>query len=492
LAESELIAARREKLARLRARGVDPYPYRFDASDDIASIVDRHSDLPSGARTGHTVRLAGRLVRMRRMGKAAFADIQDSGGTIQLFLSEKVIGSEAFDLFLNALDLGDIVGVVGEVMTTRAGELSVEVAQFTVLAKALRPLPDKWHGLQDIEKRYRRRALDLIASEASRAVLAKRTRIVRAIRTFLDERGFLEVETPILQLQAGGATARPFVTHHNVMDRDLYLRIAPELYLKRLLVGGFERVYELGRTFRNEGVSTEHNPEFTMLEAYQAYGDYNDAIELAEGLVTDCAVAVGHGATVSYQGRTIDLARPWKRVRLLEAVADASGADVERPADELLAELLRRGVEVPPHLRGAPKGKLLEHLLETLVQPSLWDPTFVMDYPVDISPLAKRVRDGGELVERFELFIAGKEVANAFSELNDPEEQRERFRVQDRQRAAGDEEVQGTDEDFVADLELGMPPAAGIGVGVDRLTMVLTDSSSIRQVIAFPLVGERR
>ncbi|MGC9529654.1 MAG: lysine--tRNA ligase [Candidatus Bipolaricaulaceae bacterium] len=491
MAESELLAARREKLARLRAQGIDPYPYRFAPTHTADQVRTAHGGLGPNERTGVQVRLAGRLVARRRMGGITFCDLLDRTGRIQLVASQTGLGEEDYGLLSSLLDLGDLVGAWGEVFATRAGELSVDLAGFQLLAKALRPLPEKWHGLTDVEKRYRRRAVDLIVNPRAREILEARALIFRTTRSFLDEHGFLEVETPILQPLAAGAAARPFVTHHNFLDRDLYLRIAPELYLKRLLVGGLERVYEIGRIFRNEGISTQHNPEFTMLEAYQAYADYHDAMDLAEGLVERCALAVSGGVRLEYEGREIDLARPWRRVPLLELVADATGADVERPMAELLAELDRRGIEVPDHLRAGPKGKVIEHLLETTAQRALWHPTFVVDYPLDISPLAKRKRGDDQLTERFELYIAGREVANAFSELNDPDEQRERFASQQKQRAAGDEEAQLGDEEFLVDLEHGMPPAAGIGIGMDRLVMTLTDAPSIREVIAFPLLGER-
>ena len=492
MAEADLIAARREKLARLRALGIDPYPYRFDRTHTAAQVRAAFPELPPGARTGAQVRVAGRIMALRRMGRIAFAVLQDRTGRLQLFLSERVLGEESYRLLHETWDIGDIVGAWGEVITTRTGELSVEVRGYRLLAKSLRPLPEKWHGLQDVEKRYRQRALDLITNEKPRRVLQQRALILRTMRAYLDEQGFIEVETPILQPIPGGATARPFVTHHNALDRDLYLRIAPELYLKRLLVGGLERVYEIGKNFRNEGISTMHNPEFTSLEAYQAYGDYTDAMELAEGMIEKCVLAVAGTTTLEYQGREIDFSRPWRRVPLLELVAETSGVDVEAPVGDLLRELVRKGIEVPEHLKAGPKGKVIEHLLETIAQPLLWNPTFVLDYPVDISPLAKRKRGQPELTERFELYIGGMEVANAFSELNDPEDQRQRFLAQERLRAAGDEEAQRIDEDFLRDLEQGMPPAAGIGFGIDRLVMVLTDSPSIREVIAFPLVGERR
>ncbi|NOX45266.1 MAG: lysine--tRNA ligase [Caldiserica bacterium] len=486
----ELVAARREKLQRLRERGVDPYPYRFDRTHTAADIRARWGNLPPNSRSGDAVRLAGRLFTLRRMGKIAFADLRDGTGRIQLFAARNVLGAEAYELFLE-LDLGDILGVWGEVITTKTGELSVEVAGFELLAKALRPLPEKWHGLRDPEKRYRFRELDLLTNEKAHRVLMDRATIVSTMRRHLERKGFIEVETPILQPVPGGAAARPFVTHHNALDRDLYLRIAPELYLKRLLVAGYEKVFELGKNFRNEGISTQHNPEFTALEAYEAYRDYHDAMELAEDLICECVEAVHGRLELTYQGKRVDFSRPWRRITLYELLAEEFGVDPEAPGEDLIAEMERKGIPYPEPLRTGPKGKILEHLLE-MAEERLVHPTFVMDYPLDISPLAKRKRGNPELVERFELFIAGFEVANAFSELNDPEEQRERFLMQERLRAAGDEEAHRIDEAFLRALEQGMPPAAGIGFGVDRLVMVLTDSPSIREVIAFPLVGERR
>jgi len=492
VSEVDLIASRRDKLARIRSRGVDPYPRRFHRSHTICEIRSSHSELASAARTEHEVRVAGRVLSFRKMGKVAFVDLGDLTGRIQLYVSREILGEEEFRAFTTELDLGDIVGAWGVVMTTRKGELSVELAGFAMLAKALRPPPEKWHGLRDVEKRYRHRAQDLMSREEARDMLVKRALVLRTMRSYLDEQGFIEVETPVLQPIPGGATARPFATHHNALDKELYLRVAPELYLKRLLVGGLEQVYELGKSFRNEGVSTQHNPEFTSLEAYRAYADYRDAMVLTEELVERCAVAVRGGSTLEYQGREMNFTRPWRRQRFMDAVASSTGVDVERPLDELWAELKRRDFELPEHLRRGPKGKVLEHLLETFVQPSLWDPTFVVDYPRDISPLAKCTQERSDLVERFELYIGGREVANAFTELNDPDDQRARFAEQDKLRGEGDEEAQHTDEDFLADLELGMPPAAGVGIGVDRLVMVLVDASSIREVIGFPLIGERR
>ena len=485
MSEADLLASRREKLLRLRAQGIAPYPYSYSRTHTTHEVRAAFGSLGPNIRTGGHVRVAGRLMALRRMGKAAFANLLDRSGRVQLYLSTNGLGPEAYERFID-LDLGDIVGVSGEPFTTKTGELTVDVREFSLLAKSLRPLPEKWHGLKDVETRYRQRALDFIANEDPRRAIEVRATTLRACRAYLDSQGFLEVETPILQPIYGGATARPFVTHHNVLDRDLYLRVAPELYLKRLLVGGLEKVYEIGRNFRNEGISSMHNPEFTALEAYEAYGDYERAMELAEGIVEACALAVAGTTRLPYQGREVDVTRPWRRAALLDLVAEGSGCDVEKPLPDLLAEIERRGLPLPPPLRKGPKGKVIEHLLETCVQDSLWNPTFVLDFPLDISPLAKRKRGRDDLVERFELYMAGREVANAFSELNDPDDQRERFAMQEGLREAGDDEAQPLDEDFLRDLELGMPPAAGIGFGLDRLVMVLADMASIREVLAFP------
>lgn len=488
MAELDLITARREKLARLREKGINPYPYSFSRTHTSEDIRKQFGNLPPAQHTGVEVAVAGRIMALRRMGRATFADLHDRFGKIQIFATPQSLGPEAYEFWMDVLDIGDVVGVQGEVFTTKTGELSVAAREMVMLAKSLRPMPEKWHGLRDVETRYRERALDFVANPKAREILVKRAKILRTIRNYLDERGFIEVETPILQPIPGGASARPFVTYHNELDRNLYLRIAPELYLKRLLVGGLEKVYEIGRNFRNEGISSEHNPEFTALEAYEAYTDYQGMMELAEGLIEACVLAVAGATRLEYQGQWIDFSRPWRRVPLLELVAEASGCDVEKPLPELLADLERRGISVPEHLKRGPKGKVIEYLLEAFAEKTLWNPTFVLDYPLDISPLAKRKRDRPDLTERFELYIAGREVANAFSELNDPEEQRERFLAQEKLRAQGDEEAQRIDEDFLRDLELGMPPAGGIGIGIDRLTMILTDSPSIREVLAFPLL----
>lgn len=488
MAELDLVEARREKLVRLRERGINPYPYAFSRTHTAAELRAQFGNLPPAQHSGVEVAVAGRLMALRRMGRTTFGDLHDRSGKIQIFLTPQTLGPQAYTFWLGVLDLGDLLGARGEVFTTKTGELSVAVQELVLLAKALRPLPEKWHGLRDVETRYRERALDLLANPKAREILIKRATILRTLRDYLNERGFIEVETPILQPIPGGASARPFVTYHNELDRDLYLRIAPELYLKRLLVGGLEKVYEIGRNFRNEGISSEHNPEFTALEAYEAYTDYQGMMELAEGVIEACVLAVAGSTRLEYQGRWIDFSRPWRRVLLLELVGEASGCDVEKPLPELLAELERRGIPVPEHLKRGPKGKVLEHLLETQAERNLQDPTFVLDYPRDISPLAKSHRTHPDLTERFELYIAGHEVANAFSELNDPGEQRERFLAQEKLRAQGDMEAQRIDEDFLRDLELGMPPAGGIGIGIDRLTMILTDAPSIREVLAFPLL----
>lgn len=485
MAEADLLASRRDKLLRLRAQGVDPYPYSYTRTHVAAEVRATFGSLGSHQRTGTQVRLAGRLVALRRMGKAAFGNVLDRSGRLQIYTSADGLGPDLYERFMD-LDLGDIIGVAGELFTTKTGELTVDVREFTLLSKSLRPLPEKWHGLKDVETRYRQRALDFIANEGARRAIEVRATTLRACRAYLDSQGFLEVETPILQPIYGGATARPFVTHHNLLDRDLYLRVAPELYLKRLLVGGLERVYEIGRNFRNEGISSMHNPEFTALEAYEAYGDYERAMELAEGIVEACALAVAGKTLLLHQERALDVTRPWRRATLLDLAAEGSGCDVEQPLPDLVSEIDRRGIPLPAPLRKGPKGKVIEHLLEACVQDSLWNPTFVLDFPLDISPLAKRKRGRGDLVERFELYMAGREVANAFSELNDPDDQRERFAMQESLRAAGDDEAQPLDEDFLRDLELGMPPAAGIGFGLDRLVMVLADTPSIREVLAFP------
>lgn len=484
LTSHPLTAVRLAKLADLRARGIDPYPLKFERSHLAGELHERYSGLEAASSTGDRVSVAGRIMLMRSFGKLIFATIEDWSGRIQLFVVEGDLDEADLETF-GSLDLGDWVGGSGEVITTKKGELSVRVDSFTLLAKNLRPLPDKWHGLSDVEARSRRRYLDLMMNPEARKVALVRSRVIAELRDQFEARGYVEVETPVLQTQAGGALARPFVTHHNALDLDMYLRIATELHLKRLVVGGLERVFEIGPIFRNEGIDSTHNPEFTTLESYEALADYDDIMHLVEEVISAVAEAAVGSRTVSYQGRTLDLSGPFKRIRLVDAVAEAVGDEVwpARPGDELAAIADRHGV---PHEATWSYGKLLEEIFEHLVQPTIWEPTFLLDHPVDTSPLARRHRDDPNLTERFELFIAGEEYANAFSELNDPIDQRSRFEAQAAARDAGDEEAHLIDEDFLRALEYGMPPTGGLGIGVDRLVMLLTDRTHIREVILFP------
>jgi lysyl-tRNA synthetase class 2 len=486
MGEEEIVALRTAKLERLRSRGIDPYPPRFRPSHTTQQAIDLLTDRDE---CPGPVTLAGRVTAMRHMGKATFVDLRDGSGRIQTYLKEDITGPEAYETLRN-LDLGDFLGVRGPLFHTKTGEPTVQVEQLTILAKALRAPPEKWHGLQDVEVRYRQRYLDLAANPQVRDAFLARSRIISAVRRFLDGRGFLEVETPVLQPAAGGAAARPFVTYHNALDRQLYLRIALELYLKRLVIGGYDRVYEIGRIFRNEGVSAKHNPEFTMLESYQAYADYNDVMDMVEQMVAAVAREALGGTTVAHGDTEIDLAPPWPRTTLRDAINQHAGVDFEEHPD---AESLREavascGIRVDEKWG---RGKLIDELLSAKVEPNLIQPTYLLDYPLELSPLAKRKPDNPRLVERFELFIAGREVGNAYSELNDPLEQRQRMLRQARLRAAGDEEVELADEDFLLALEHGMPPCGGLGLGIDRLVMALTGQSSIREVILFPHLRER-
>ncbi|MGB0956126.1 MAG: lysine--tRNA ligase [Panacagrimonas sp.] len=484
--DNHVIAARREKLAALRADG-EAYPndFRRDALAEHVHGSYGHLDAAALEEKASRYRMAGRLMSKRVMGKASFAQIQDSSGRIQIFCQKNTLGDERYQAFRQA-DVGDIVGVEGVVFKTRAGELSLKVETFALLVKSLRPLPEKWAGLTDTETRYRQRYLDLIVNPEVKQAFEKRGETVRLIRNFLDALGFVEVETPMLQPIPGGATARPFVTHHNALDRDLYLRIAPELYLKRLLVGGFERVYEINRNFRNEGLSTRHNPEFTMLEFYQAYADYHQAMDLVETLVRDVALAVGGAGKLRYQERDYDLSEPFTRMSMKQAVMRFNPGLSESQLDsrETLAEHARGlGVDVKDAYGS---GKILTEIFEKTVESRLMDPTFITAYPTEVSPLARRSADDPEVTDRFEFFIGGREVANGFSELNDAEDQAARFRAQVEAKDAGDEEAMVFDADYIRALEFGMPPAAGVGVGIDRLVMFLTDSASIRDVLLFP------
>lgn len=463
------------------------YPYRFERTALAAAVRDRHSGLEAGSGSGQTVRVAGRIRTTREHGKIAFADLEDPTGRVQLFAQQAVLGDEAMGIFLS-LSIGDIVGAEGEVVMTRRGELSVKVTLVTILAPCLRSMPEKWHGISDVEVRYRQRYLDLIVNPEPRRAVEARAAANSAIRSFMDERGFVEVETPLLQPIAGGAVARPFVTHHNALDIELFLRIAPELYLKRLLIGGLEKVYELNRSFRNEGVSTRHNPEFTMLEGYEAFVDYEDTMTLVEGLVKDIARAVNGTLSVEIAGEPFDLGAPFKRVTMFEAIYDATGLDLLEGWQGGDPEAARRaaldlGLAIKDEWT---PGRVLMEIYEERVEKDLSTPTFVMGFPKDVSPLAKDHRTITGFTEHADLVIAGVEIAPVYSELNDPEEQRQRFEQQVGARASGDQEAQLPDAEFLEALAYGMPPAGGFGLGIDRLLMLLTGFTSIREVILFP------
>ncbi len=476
---------RLQRLLKLRERGIDPYPNRVERTHTIADVLEHFNEW-QGEQGDFT--LTGRIRLMRDMGKAAFAQIEDGTGRIQVYFRINDLGEDAYKA-LKLLDIGDFVQVRGYLFVTTTGERTLRVRSYRLLAKGLRPLPEKYHGLEDVELRQRKRYLDLIANgDEARRIFIIRSRTISAMRRYLDERGFIEVETPILQPLYGGATARPFVTHHNALDRDLYLRIATELYLKRLIVGGFERVYEIGRDFRNEGIDRSHNPEFTMMECYQAYADYNDIMKLVEEMICYIAQQVEGSSHITYQGTEIDLTPPWKRIRLLDAIKEFTGIDVNRFPDQesLAAEMRMYGYEADPKLG---RGRLIDDLKGFMFReghPALRQALFLTDYPRDVSPLTKEHREIPGLVERFQPFVGGLELGNAFTELNDPLEQRARFEDQMRQRAQGDEEAQVLDEDFLEALEVGMPPTGGVGIGIDRLAMLLADQESIRDVILFP------
>ena len=488
---SDLRDTRLEKAQSLRELGQGPYALTFDPSHRMAALQQEHADLPNGEERDVTVSVAGRVMTRRVMGKLAFFTLADETGTIQLFLEKACLEAQKegwFKQITSLVDAGDWLGVTGTLRRTDRGELSVKVTDWQMLSKALQPLPDKWHGLADVEKRYRQRYLDLVVSPQSRETFRRRALTVSGIRRWLDERQFLEIETPVLQSEAGGADARPFITHHNALDLPLFLRIATELHLKRLVVGGFERVYELGRIFRNEGVSTRHNPEFTSVEVYQAYADYNTMMDLTESMLASVTEQVCGGTRLTYQGTDVDLTPPWRRATMHELVQDATGLDFTAfsSRDKAASAMAEAGLEVPEQADSV--GRLLNEAFEQRVEATLIQPTFVTDYPLEISPLARKHRSKPGLVERFELFIVGRETANAFSELIDPVDQRQRLEAQQARKAAGDLEAQGLDEDFVQALEVGMPPTGGLGIGIDRLVMLLTDSPSIRDVIAFPLL----
>jgi lysyl-tRNA synthetase class 2 len=459
-----------------------PVPYRYEPTHAIADVVAQFPDLEPGTETGYEVTLAGRLMLRRHQGKLAFGVLQDQTGRIQVFAPSAT--TPEFEAFTK-LSIGDWIGVTGEVMVTKRGELSVRPTAWVVLAEARRPFPDKWHGIADVDTRYRQRYVDLWVTEEARRALTLRSRIVSLTRRFLEDRRFLEVETPTFHPIPGGAAAKPFITHHNALDLDLYLRIAPELYLKRLVVGGFERVFEIGRVFRNEGLSPRHNPEFTMLELYQAYADYHDMMAITEELVAHLATEL-HGTTVvRYGDRDIDLTPPWPRATMGDLIEQHAGVrvDVSMPVDELRAVAARLGVHIEP---GYGPGKIILEIYEKTTEAQLWGPIFVLDHPKEVSPLARDHREVPGMVERFEGIVAGRELCNAFSELIDPVEQRARFEDQVRQKAAGDDEAMELDEDYVRALDYGLPPTGGLGIGIDRLVMLLTDTTTIRDVIAFP------
>ncbi len=480
---AEMISNKWEEIGELKKEGIDPFGHNFIRTCKIIDLIEKNKDLEIGRCGQEKVIIAGRLMALRRHGKAIFGNIEDVSEKIQIYIKSNEIGEKAFNLF-GKIDIGDILGVVGLVFKTRTGEITILVKEFTLLCKSLRSLPEKWHGLKDVEIRYRKRYLDLIVNSAVREIFIKRSKVVQSIRNFLDSRGYLEVETPIMQPIPGGAIARPFITHHNTLHRDFYLRIAPELYLKRLLVGGFEKVYELSRNFRNEGISTKHNPEFTMLELYEAYGDYHSMMQITEELIVYVVKNVLGSLEIEYQGNKINFTPPWKRISMYKAIEEAIGLQVDNllPADyDKIIKKYKLNIKGNKN-----KGKIANELFEKYVEPTLIQPTFIFDYPLELSPLSKQMKNNPELVERFELFISTMELANAFTELNDPAEQRRRFEEQVAKKEAGDMETHFMDEDYIEALEYGMPPAGGLGIGIDRLIMLLTNSDSIKEVILFP------
>jgi len=488
---NDQLVVRREKMDKLREQGIDPFGHRFRVTHKSKDIFELYGELSLEELEERNIHVeyAGRIMTKRRKGKAGFAHLQDVTGRIQIYVRLDIVGEEAYELFKMA-DLGDIVGVHGTVFRTHTGELSIKVSHFEMLTKALRPLPDKYHGLRDVEQRYRQRYLDLIVNPESKETFITRSLIIQSIRRYLDTHGYLEVETPMMHTIPGGAAARPFITHHNALDMDLYMRIAIELHLKRLIVGGLEKVYEIGRVFRNEGISTKHNPEFTMLELYEAYADFHDIMDLTEDLIVHVAQEVLGTTKITYGDYEIDLAPKWKRVHMVDAIKEYVGVDFWQPmTDEEARELAREhGIEITDNMQF---GHIVNEFFEQRVEDKLIQPTFVYGHPVEISPLAKKNAEDPRFTDRFELFVVGREHANAFSELNDPIDQRERFEQQLKEREMGNEEAHRMDEDFLEALEYGMPPTGGLGIGIDRLVMLLTNSPSIRDVLLFPLMRPR-
>lgn len=483
MGEKELREIRLKKLNEIIQSGVDPYPTYYEVTHKAAEIKENFENLE---KKKTKIKVAGRLMLIRMHGKAGFAHIKDETGMIQIYVRLDFVGEDKFNLF-KKVDIGDIIGVGGDVFMTHTGEITIKVEDFTLLAKSLLPLPEKWHGLQDIETRYRQRYLDLIMNDKVKEDFRIRSRIIQLIRKFLTDRGFLEVETPMMQPVYGGAYARPFITHHNALDIDLYLRIAPELYLKRLIVGGFEKVFELNRNFRNEGISTRHNPEFTMLELYQAYADYNVMMNLCEDLINFVIKNIKGTLKIEYQGMKLNFEKPWQRVKYIESIKEFTGIDFIKikDAEEAKKEAEKIGIEIEGNMS---KWEIAQEIFEEKVEENLIQPTFVIDYPKELSPLAKEKKDNPEFVERFEPYIAGREIGNAFSELNDPQEQFRRFQEQMEKRKKGNMEAHPMDEDYVTALEYGMPPTGGMGIGIDRLVMLLIDTPSIRDTILFPLL----
>ncbi|WP_262316684.1 lysine--tRNA ligase [Lacticaseibacillus parakribbianus] len=483
---NDQMKARRQKMDALREAGIDPFGKRFDRTDTAQGLHDKYDqeDKEQLLDNTPTVTIAGRMMSKRGKGKVGFADLRDRSGRIQIYVRKDMVGEENYQIFKKA-DLGDFLGIAGDVMKTDAGELTVRATHLTHLSKALRPLPDKYHGLTNVEQIYRQRYLDLIANDDSFERFVRRSKIVSAVREYLDSNAFLEVETPVLHNQAGGASARPFITHHNALSIDLYLRIALELHLKRLIVGGMERVYEIGRVFRNEGIDTKHNPEFTMLETYAAYWDLTDVMDETEGIFRFAANKVLGTGKITYQGQDIDLDAPFARVHMVDAIKDRTGIDFWQPMS--LEDARKLAAEHNVHVESYwTVGHIINAFFEEFVEPTLIQPTFLYGHPIEISPLAKKSEKDPRFVDRFELFMHGNEYANAFTELNDPIDQRQRFEAQAAEKSAGNDEAQGIDEDYIEALEYGMPPTGGLGIGIDRLVMLLTDAPSIRDVLLFP------